>query len=60
MSKAEENENIYEIMKIIGRKRGAIIAGGNIDEEKTSGISLEDFRTGRLGKITLEQVIIEK
>lgn len=56
----EENENIYEIMKIIGRKRGAIISGGNIDEEKTSGIILEDFRTGKLGKITLEKAIIEK
>lgn len=56
----EKNENIYEIMKIIGRKRGAIISGGNIDEEKTAGIILEDFRTGKLGKITLEQAIIEK
>lgn len=29
-----ENENIYEIMLEIGRKRGAIISGGQIDEEK--------------------------
>lgn len=56
----EENENIYEIMQIIGRKRGAIISGGNIDEEKTAGIILEDFRTGKLGKITLEKAIIDK
>lgn len=56
----EENENIYEIMKIIGRKRGAIISGGNIDEEKTASILLDDFRTGKLGRITLEKVIIEK
>ena len=31
-----ENENIYEIMQLIGKKRGAIISGGNIDDEKTS------------------------
>lgn len=50
----EENENIYEIMQIIGKKRGAIISGGNVDDEKTSRIILDDFRSGKLGKITLE------
>ena len=43
-------------MKLIGRKRGAVISGGNIDEEKTAGIILNDFRSGKLGKITLEKV----
>ena len=50
----EENEKILEIMHIIGRKRGAIISGGNVDEEKTAKIILEDFRSGKLGRITLE------
>lgn len=52
----EENINIYEIMQLIGKKRGAIISGGNIDDEKTSKIILEDFRSGKLGKITLEKI----
>ena len=51
----EENQNIYEIMQLIGKKRGAIISGGNIDDEKTSKIILEDFRSGKLGRITLEK-----
>jgi len=51
----EENLNIYEIMQLIGKKRGAIISGGNVDDEKTSKIILEDFRSGKLGKITLEK-----
>ena len=51
----DENQNIYEIMQLIGKKRGAIICGGNIDDEKTSKIILEDFRSGKLGKITLEK-----
>ena len=50
-----ENFNIYEIMLEIGKKRGAIIFGGNIDEEKTAKIILDDFRKGKLGKITLEK-----
>lgn len=52
----EENQNIYEIMQLIGKRRGAIISGGNIDDEKTSKIILDDFRNGKLGKITLEKV----
>ena len=51
-----ENINIYEIMQEIGRKRGAIISGGNIDDEKTAKIILEDFRSGKLGKITIEKI----
>lgn len=50
-----ENENILEIMHEIGRKRGAIVSGGNVDEEKVSNIILEDFRSGKIGKITLEK-----
>ena len=52
----EENINIYEIMQLIGKKRGAIISGGNIDDEKTSKIILDDFRSGKIGKITLEKI----
>lgn len=51
-----ENENIYQIMQIIGKNRGAVIAGGMIDDEKTSKILLEDLRSGKLGKITLEKI----
>ena len=52
----DENQNIYEIMQLIGKRRGAIISGGNIDDEKTSKIILEDFRSGKFGKITLERL----
>lgn len=51
-----ENINIYEIMKEIGKKRGCIISGGIVDDEKTSKIILEDFRSGKIGNITLEMV----
>lgn len=56
-SDIEENEKILEIMHMIGRKRGALISGGNIDEEKVAKIILEEFRSGRIGRITLEKVI---
>ena len=50
----QENERILEILHLIGRKRGAIISGGNIDEEKTARLILDDFRNGKIGRITLE------
>ena len=42
-------------MHMIGRKRGALISGGNIDEEKVARIILEEFRSGKIDKITLEK-----
>lgn len=49
-----ENNNVYEIMLEIGRKRGCIISGGDVDDEKTSKIILDEFKNGKIGKITLE------
>lgn len=44
-----------EIMDEIGKNRGALMRGGLIDYEKVSGIILDEFRKGTLGKITLEE-----
>lgn len=51
-----ENFNIYEIMLEIGKIRGCIVSGGNIDEEKTAKIILDEFKNGKLGRITIEKV----
>ena len=56
MQEQPENFNIYEVMQLIGKKRGAIVSGGNVDDEKVANIILDDFRSGRIGKITLEKV----
>lgn len=55
-----ENFNIYEIILEIGKKRGCIISGGNIDEEKTAKIILDEFKNGKFGKVSLEQPETEK
>lgn len=44
-----------EIMDEIGKNRGALMRGGIIDYEKVSGIILDEFRKGTLGRITLEE-----
>ena len=43
-------------MGLIAKKRGAIISGGEVDEEKIAGIILTDFRSGKIGRITLEKI----
>ncbi len=50
------NEQIAEVMNQIAKKRGAIISGGYIDEEKIANIIIDDFRNGKIGKITLEKI----
>ena len=44
----------YEIIEDIGRLRQCIQKGGEVDIDKTSNIILEDFRSGKLGRISLE------
>ncbi len=44
----------YELMQAIGRKRGAIVRGGKVDDLKTAHIILKDFRDSKIGRITLE------
>lgn len=51
-----EDDEALELMNMIARKRGAIISGGEIDYEKVSAIILNDFRTGKIGRVTLEKL----
>ena len=51
-----DEENILSLMNLIGKKRGAILSGGKIDETKTAKIILDDFQSGKMGRITLEKV----
>ena len=56
IEKIEEDGNpMYALMQLIGKKRGAIVSGGNTDDEKVARIIIDDFRNCKLGKITLEQ-----
>ena len=44
----------YELLMRAGRKRGVRISGGEIDTERMARILLDEFRGGKLGRITLE------
>lgn len=43
-----------KLLETIGRKRGCIIAGGEVDVQRVSVMLLDEFRGGKIGNITLE------
>lgn len=49
-----ENTDSYELLNYIGKKRGMLISGGEIDTERASIMLLDEFRAGKLGRITVE------
>ncbi len=46
----------YEILEMIGRKRGMLISGGEIDTMRASIAVLDEYRAGKFGRMTLEWV----
>jgi ribosome biogenesis GTPase A len=45
----------HEILELIGRKRGFVISGGEINMERTANMVLDELRNATIGKITLER-----
>lgn len=45
----------FELLQHIGRKRGYFYSGGKVDITRTASAVLDDFRKGRIGRITLER-----
>ena len=45
----------HEILDEIGRKRGMLVRGGEIDTERAANMLLDEYRGGKLGRITLER-----
>lgn len=49
-----ESNEAYELMELIGRKRGMLISGGEIDTERASVMLLDEYRGGKLGRLSFE------
>ena len=49
-----DDKEDYEILEMIGRKRGMLISGGEIDYERASVMLLDEYRGGKLGRLSLE------
>ena len=49
------DKEAWEVLEMIGKKRGMMIKGGEIDFERASVMLLDEYRGGRLGAISLEK-----
>lgn len=49
-----ENIDSYELLKMIGKKRGMLVSGSEIDTERAAIMLLDEFRSAKLGRITVE------
>ncbi len=55
----EENLEATEILAGIAKNRGCLLKGNELNYEKAAGILLEEFRNGKLGRISIEQPLLE-
>ncbi len=56
--KLDEDPDAYddfELVELIGKKRGCIVSGGNIDTIRASNLILDEFRAAKIGRISLEK-----
>ena len=55
--KLENTEGLqgFELVELLGRKRGFVVSGGEIDFLRASNILLDEFRAGKIGRISLEK-----
>ena len=58
--KGELPETGLELLDAVGRKRGCLVKGGVVDLEKAVNIVLTEFRSGKLGPVTLDAVPAEE
>lgn len=49
-----DNLESWEILELIGRKRGMLISGGEVNTERASVMLLDEYRGGKLGRISME------
>ena len=45
----------YDLFELVGRKRGFLISGGEINHSRTAEMLLDEFRGGKIGRISLER-----
>ncbi len=49
-----DNIDSYELLNIIAKKRGMLISGGEVNTERAAIMLLDEFRSAKLGRITVE------
>ena len=56
---AEQGTPGWQLLEIAGRKRGYLVSGGEVNLERMAKVLIDEFRSGKLGKFTLEHPVEE-
>ena len=51
---APEGADGYDLLQLAGKKRGYLVSGGEVNTERMAKALMDDYRSGKLGKLTLE------
>ena len=49
-----EEMDDYDLLNFIGRKRGFLISGGEVNTERTANMLIDEFRAAKIGRISLD------
>ena len=50
----ESKMNNYDLLSLVGKKRGHLISGGEIDTERTANMLIDEYRSAKIGRISLD------
>lgn len=56
----DESDDGLSLLEKVGKKRGMVISGGEINTERAAITVLDEFRSGKLGRITLEATPVKE
>ena len=51
---ADPETEAFDLLELVGRKRGMLISGGEVNTERAAITVLDEYRSGKLGRISLE------
>ncbi|HIS76956.1 MAG TPA: ribosome biogenesis GTPase YlqF [Candidatus Merdivicinus excrementipullorum] len=49
-----EGREEYELLELVGRRRGMLVSGGEVDTLRAAAMILDEYRGGKLGRLSLE------
>ena len=55
---SEDEVDNYDLMCLIGKKRGFLISGGEVNTERTANMLIDEFRAAKLGRLTLDRLSV--
>ena len=58
--KQYEDLDDYDLLLAIGRKRGCLISGGEVDSERVSNLVVDEFRAAKIGRISLDKAVASR